>query len=334
MNKPFYLSVKAFILFAFLFLISCETEDILPVLDVSKSSENLSEASGNVVLTAQLNGPASERFVISYTTSGSAVIGQDYLASQDAFVFEKGATESIITLTGVQNEAVEGTKSIIIAIAPSNNVLMISAINLTINLLDDDADTDGDGIPDALDECPEVPGPIENNGCPFLGLLINEVLYDPADGIAGDANNDGTRHPLEDEFVELFNSNLPLDISGYTLSDADMVRHVFPSGTIIPQNGVIVVFGGGTPTGSFGGSIVQTASNGQLNLNNAGDILTLRDASGNVIEVFDITPLSGNPNESYSRFPDVTGAFARHSTIPVANGAIHSPGVKVNGTNF
>ena len=28
-------------------------------------------------------------------------------------------------------------------------------------------DTDGDGIPDHLDECPDVPGPKENNGCPW-----------------------------------------------------------------------------------------------------------------------------------------------------------------------
>jgi hypothetical protein len=113
-----------------------------------------------------------------------------------------------------------------------------------------------------------------------------------------------------------------------------MVRHVFPLGTIIPQNGVIVVFGGGNPTGNFGGSIVQTASNGQLNLNNAGDVLTFRNASGTLIAEFDIFPLSGNPNESYTRFPDVTGPFERHSTLPSANGVIHSPGTKVNGTNF
>ncbi len=31
-------------------------------------------------------------------------------------------------------------------------------------------DSDGDGIPDLLDNCPEEPGPASNAGCPFLGL--------------------------------------------------------------------------------------------------------------------------------------------------------------------
>jgi hypothetical protein len=30
-------------------------------------------------------------------------------------------------------------------------------------------DTDGDGIPDADDACPTVPGPASNDGCPFGG---------------------------------------------------------------------------------------------------------------------------------------------------------------------
>ena len=203
-----------------------------------------------------------------------------------------------------------------------------------VTLVRANADRDGDGVPDIDDDCPDDFGPAANNGCPWLGLLINEVLYDPAADAAGDANGDGVRDPLADEFVELFNSNPALDISGFTLSDAAQVRHTFPAGTIVPSNGVIVVFGGGNPTGSFGGAIVQTATEGQLNLNNAGDILTLRDSLGNVVAVFDINGLSGNPDEAYSRNPDITGDFVQHATIPAANGALFSPGRKVNGSNF
>jgi len=94
------------------------------------------------------------------------------------------------------------------------------------------------------------------------------------------------------------------------------------------------VFGGGTPTGSFGGSITQTASEGQLNLNNAGDFVTIRDENNTVLLTFDINNLSGNPNESYTRSPDVFGIFERHSTLPDANGGIHSPGTKLNNNPF
>jgi hypothetical protein len=313
---------------------SCSTEDILPTLEVTASDENLSEANGSVILTAQLNGPANGTLLIPFELSGTAQLNEDYQSSGSEFVFENGATTAQITLTGIQDGLVEGPETIILTINQSSNVLIISPIVITINLQDDDADTDGDGVLDSEDDCPEVPGPAENNGCPFLGFLINEVHYDPADGIAGDANNDGTRDPLQDEFIEFFNSGPQLDLSGYTVSDATSVRHTFPAGTIIPANGVIVLFGGGTPTGGFGGSIVQIASSGQLNMNNAGDFMTVKDAAGATIVTFDVTPLSDNPNESYTRNPDLTGDFVQHSSVEAANGAIYSPGVKLNGTNF
>ena len=40
------------------------------------------------------------------------------------------------------------------------------------------------------------------------------------------------------------------------------LRHTFPTGSIIPANGVLVLFGGGNPSGDFGNSVVQTASEG------------------------------------------------------------------------
>ena len=73
-------------------------------------------------------------------------------------------------------------------------------------------------------------------------LTINEYLADPPDGIAGDANGDGTRSISQDEFVELVNFGaLPLNISGFTISDEDASRFTFPTGTIIPAGEAAVV---------------------------------------------------------------------------------------------
>ena len=60
-----------------------------------------------------------------------------------------------------------------------------------------------------------------------LGFIINEVLYDPPSGDAGDANGDGTRDPNEDEFIEFYNSGLEIDLSGYTISDASSTKTYF-----------------------------------------------------------------------------------------------------------
>ncbi|MDP2187228.1 MAG: lamin tail domain-containing protein [Sphingobacteriaceae bacterium] len=314
-------------------LSACKTQDVFPTLTLVVSSANVRDDGGSTRIIVRLNGPVSSPLTVPLSFSGTAVLNQHYSLSANEITVNAGVDSGFITITTIASTDTSA-KQIIVSLGDIQNVLIQSQNTALVNLVSATADRDGDGIPDIDDDCPDDPGPAENNGCPWLGLLINEVLYDPAADAAGDANGDGVRDPLADEFVELFNSNPALNISGYTLSDASMVRHTFPVGTIVPSNGVIVVFGGGNPTGSFGGAIVQTATEGQLNLNNAGDVLTLRNNQGNVVAVFDINGLSGNPDEAYTRNPDITGGFVRHSTIPAANGRLFSPGVKVNGTNF
>jgi hypothetical protein len=69
-------------------------------------------------------------------------------------------------------------------------------------------------------------------------------------------------------------------------------------------------------------------------MTNAGDIVILADPIGNIILTFDIYPLSNNPNESYTRNPDLTGEFEQHAGIEAANGALFSPGTEIDGSPF
>lgn len=171
-------------------------------------------------------------------------------------------------------------------------------------------------------------------------LIINEVLYDPPSGEAGDANGDGTRSSMEDEFIEFINnSTTSLDVSGYMIFDFSIedgtktLRHTIPDNTVLPANGVLIVFGGGTPTGSFGGATVVTdTGSAGLSLQNSGEKILIEDASGTQILEFDSDALSNNPDESYTRDPDITGDFVQHASIDSANGALFSPGTKVDGT--
>lgn len=317
-----------------LLVFSCTTDDILPAIELSSDSDTLSEDSGTISITATLNSEASQDLSVPLNFSGEATQGSDYSVSASEIIISSGESSGSISISGLQDQSIEGPESLIITLQEGAGFLVLSGV-LEVSVLDDDSDTDNDGVLDADDECPETPGDVENNGCPFLGFLINEVLYDPPSGAAGDANGDGTRDPNEDEFIEFFNSGPELDLSGYTISDADEIRHIFPAGSIIPVNGVLVVFGGGTPTGDFGGAIVQVSSESVINMTNAGDFVTLADPMGNPVLTFDIEPLSNNPNESYTRNPDITGDFVQHDQdIPEANGALFSPGTKLDGSNF
>lgn len=333
-SKIFRKVFTVFIVISCLLCTSCSTEDILPAAIIEVDSTNLSEDNGSVVLTVTLNGLASNNISLPISFSGTAT-DLDYTPSATSISITKGLKSGSITISSKQDQLVEGIETIVVNIGNNQDLLILGNQEISIDLLDDDSDTDNDGVLDANDKCPNTPGDINNDGCPFLGFLINEVLYDPASGLAGDANGDGIRDANEDEFIEFFNSGPAIDLTGYTLEDESRIRHTFPAGSIIPLNGVLIVFGGGNPnTSNFGGAIVQTASEGLLNMTNSGDIITMRDPNGAVYLTFDIYPLSNNPDEAYTRNPDLTGNFEQHAGISSANGVLFSPGTKLDGSSF
>ena len=335
------MKIRLLFFLAFLFTLhSCDTDDILPALTLTSSSNELSEDQGMITITASLNSEVEQETILPVSFSGTATFDEDYLSSESSLIIPSGDSSGSLTISSMQDEDIEDIEMIIITVEAQDEVIVISS-SITISILDDDSDSDGDGINDSDDDCPNEAGLPEYNGCSQPLLIINEVLYDPPSGIEGDANGDGIREAQEDEFIEFVNLGGTLDLSGYTIHDNAQERHVFPQGTIIPSGGVLVLFGGGSPTGAFGNAIVQTASAGILNMNNAGDFVTLYNTNGEVVLTFDIEPLSNNPNESYTRYPDLNLEpgddgilFYQHAGIGEALGAFFSPGTKIDGTNF
>ncbi len=163
-------------------------------------------------------------------------------------------------------------------------------------------------------------------------LVVNEALADPPAGTAGDANQDGTRSATDDEFVEIYNTSASagVDLAGHVLVDDGIgTRHVFPEGTVLGPEEAVVVFGGGSPSGSIPG-IVQTASSGRLGLNNGGDSFTLRNGAGTTILTYDYD--GSISDESRARDPDFTGGFVAHSSASGSGGDLFSPGRSLSGT--
>lgn len=170
-------------------------------------------------------------------------------------------------------------------------------------------------------------------------LVVNEYLADPADGPEGDANGDGTRSASQDEFVEIINRTPnAVDISGYRLSDAESVRHVFAAGTVVPPFEAAVVFGGGTAKGRFGNAaennLVFRASTGGLSLNNGSDRVRLEDAEGRLVQEITYGATEGGANQSINRDPDADGATFSLHTLVAGRGVLFSPGTRVTGQAF
>jgi len=163
-------------------------------------------------------------------------------------------------------------------------------------------------------------------------VVINEIHYDPATGLAGDANGDGVRHAQEDEFIEIVNMSFShsVDISGWQLGD-DEDLFVFPVMTILAPRQAAVLFGDYSGSGSFDGTLVFDGDLiGGGGLNNSGEPVQLLDDMSNLIDSF--TYSSGDINQSITRSPELTGSYVTHTTAEA--GVLFSPGTAANGLAF
>ena len=175
-------------------------------------------------------------------------------------------------------------------------------------------------------------------------VLINEVLADPPDGLAGDANHDGVRSSAEDEFVELVSTGGAVNISGWTIRTRSLsginetTRHLFPSGSLLLAGEAIVVFGGGAfdPADPvFGCTQVTKTSSAGLSLVNGGLTVIVRDGAGALVTELTYggtSGLEGDNNQSLTRSPDFSGTFVEHMVAAGANGRGYSPGLSTAGT--
>jgi hypothetical protein len=165
------------------------------------------------------------------------------------------------------------------------------------------------------------------------GVLVNEIHADPHP-LFGDANNDGLVSSDDDEFLELVNPGTEtLDLSGWRIRDEVRVRFTFPENSLLESGCALVVFGGELQVEFIGGSQVFTA--GSLGLNNSGDTIVIEDLDGVVQFSIGYGP-EGGQDQSLTRRPDLIGELplVLHSSIPEAEGALFSPGTRIDGSPF
>jgi hypothetical protein len=157
-------------------------------------------------------------------------------------------------------------------------------------------------------------------GTPYV--ILNEIL----------ANEPGSS--TGGEFVELVNAgNAAADLGGWSLSDASLVRHVFPAGATLAPGAAVVVFASASsiPPGLTNAS---AASTGTLSLANSGDTVILKDGSGAVVNSFTYaSSLASTDGVSMNRNldGDPTGTFVLHTAV---SAALSSPGKQVTGASF
>lgn len=288
---------------------------------LQSASGTVDEDAGTFVISVQITDPdPTNATVVDFVFTGSDSTDVGNFTSE-TLTFPAGSTVSQnVELTIINDILPEGTETKTFAlqnVSGGFNTSIGSPNTFTLTINDDDlAD---------------------------FTMVYNELHIDPASSIDGDANGDGRRSPVEDEFIELVNTAATsFDLSGFYLTDSnepnESPRHIFPPGTIVNPGQAIVVFGGGIPQSpsNFGGAIVQVASEnrGGVKLNNSGQTIMIKNSSGLTVLSQEYDGTMGSANMSYTRSPDKTGAFTAHSGVAEANGALFSPGMKLDSTVF
>lgn len=296
----------------FLGLNACETDDVnpTPIVSLTANQVTVSENGGVAAITANLTNTASADVEVSLTALGTAINGADYNLSAVTITIPAGSLTGSVSIIALQDTLEEGDETIGISIDAVSGAETGANSAISITIEDDDV-------------------------AATARIIINEVLYDPSNsGLDGDANGDGVYGQDDDSFIEFINlSTNPFDLVGYEIWDdtaSGTNQYTFPANSVIPAGKVLVVFGGGIPTGSFGGAVVQNAGSG-FNFNNSGEVIGIKDPNGGWVLTFNSDELSNNPNESITRNPDITGSFEQHSAnTPL----LFSPGTRIDGSSF
>jgi outer membrane protein OmpA-like peptidoglycan-associated protein len=92
-------------------------------------------------------------------------------------------------------------------------------------------DQDGDGVPDADDRCPKVPGPADLEGCPDQDGDGVPDIDDRCPKVPGPAQNDGCPPPESEPMVEIETTRLSL---------RDAIHFDTGKDTIKPESGRIL----------------------------------------------------------------------------------------------
>jgi hypothetical protein len=169
----------------------------------------------------------------------------------------------------------------------------------------------------------------------LAGIVLNEIHYDPAAGLVGDANGDGVRNATTDEFIEIVNvATGHVDIANWVLKVNGTDKLVFPPATVISSETAVVVFNGGNPMGSFGSAQVFAPSGGP-GLGNNGSTVALFTDTGIQVFSLDYSTLgvySSNVDQSLNRNPDLGTDWSLHTTVNSARR--WSPGTQPHGAPY
>jgi len=105
-------------------------------VDNSSMYENGSGQPGK--LTINTTGDTEAPFMVYYTVTGSATAGSDYTALSGSILIPAGSSSASITLTAINDTAVEGLETVIVSVKADATYTIGTPPQGTVNIMDDD----------------------------------------------------------------------------------------------------------------------------------------------------------------------------------------------------
>lgn len=140
-------------------------------------------------------------------------------------------------------------------------------------------------------------------------VVINEVMASNVSTAADEAGQ-------YEDWIELYNlSSQPVDLSGFALSDnpANLRKWEFPTGTVIPANGYLIVWADEDGT--------QGPLHASFKLSASGETISLVDTATRFLD--NISFDQQTADLGYARVPNGTGPFViQQATFGAYNGAV------------
>jgi hypothetical protein len=152
-------------------------------------------------------------------------------------------------------------------------------------------------------------------------LVLNEILAGPA----RDWDGSGTFSTRDDEWVELLNNGpVPLDLTGWLLTDGDAIPRYGLSGTLAPGERRIV-----TGRESYDWEKAHGQPAFGLSLSNTGDRVILWKVAGPDTVLMDSTTYASHEaaaDRAIGRFPDGGGAWVLFDGLNPYTGTVPPQG--------
>jgi hypothetical protein len=146
---------------------------IPPVITVSiPPTITVNENAGTATITVTLSSASTAPVTVNYgTANGSAIVGTDFTNTTGTITFNAGETTKTITIPILDDTTPESLENFLLTLSNPSGAT-ISAGQTIVSIVDNDianTDSDGDGVPDNKDLCPNTStGTTVNTfGCPI-----------------------------------------------------------------------------------------------------------------------------------------------------------------------